>query len=242
MPTFAVDKRDTLAEHLLFALARREHTGRAPPRLTEPDRATWREFRGNLGYNHLLALVAQDASVRFPLPADPAAVLGPDGAASLEDVPRVIVRQWLDALTPDRLDAPRADVLTAAARGLGLPHRYAATSLHKLQADTRVLELPGTGGQLVARALERSPDATLHLNATVLTRDWADRAMAGFVAMELDAPHQDFVVNDPDLTWATDPERRRTYDLVFGLRPANGGTEDEDRLRGRFPQATLVLV
>lgn len=242
MPEFAVDKRNLLAEQLVTALARREHAGRASKRLTEPDLATWRQFRGNLGHNHLLALVAEDAAVRFPLPASPAAVLRDPAAPSLREVPHVQVVQWLSALTQEALGAPRSEALTQAARALDLPHRYAGASLHKLQAATRVLELPGTGGQLVARALERSPDATLHINCTVLTGGWADRAMAGLVAMEFDAPNQDFVHHDPDLQWATSPEQRARFDLVFGLHPSKGGSFDETALAGRFPQATLVLV
>ena len=148
----------------------------------------------------------------------------------------------MDALSEDALRADRGDSLAEAARVLGLPHRFAGASLHKLQAATRVLELPGTGGQLVARALDRSPDATLHVNCTVLTADWADRALAGLVAMEFDAPHQDFIHADPDLAWASGPEERGRFDLVFGLLPDKGGRWTEDTLRGRFTQATLVLV
>jgi hypothetical protein len=242
MPQFVANQRDLLAEQLLLALARREATGRAPKRLTESNLATWREFRGNLSYNHLLALVAEDAAVRFPLPASPAMVFREPGAPGFADVPSVQVVQWMDTLTPDRLQASRTDAITDMARALGLPHRYAGANLHKLQAATRVLELPGTGGQLVARALDRSPEAALHVNCTVLTSDWADRALAGVVAMEFDAPNQAFIKHDPDLSWASSPEHRSSFDLVFALQPDKGGVFSEDQLRGRFPQATLVLV
>lgn len=235
-------QRDRVAEQLMLALARREHHNRATARLTEPGLPTWKAFRGNLSYHHLLALLAEDAAVRFPLPADVNAVLQASTTQSLADIPANTVVHWLDQLTVDRLGADRADALAAMARALGLPHRFAGASLHKLQSATRVLELPGTGGQLIARALERSPDAVLHVNGTVLTSGWADRAMAGLVAMELDAPHQRFIHDDPDLSWAADPDNRSRFDLVFGLLPEKGGHYDKNALEQRFPVSTIVLV
>jgi hypothetical protein len=237
---FEIDRRDALARCLLVALARRERAGRAPLRLLEPGLATWKQLAGNLRRPHLLALLAEDAAVRFPLPADPRRVLGAE--ADLAKVSEPTLFSWMEALTPEVLDRPRADALAEHARILGLPHRFAGADLHKIQADARVLELPGTGGLLVARALEKSPDAHLHTNATVLTAGWADRAMAGLVAMEWDAPGVDFVLDDPELKRSTDPDQRHRYDLVFGLAPDKGGAWDAATLAARFPAATLVLV
>jgi hypothetical protein len=237
---FTLERRDVVARCLLTAIARRERAGRAPVRLTEPDLATWEQLRGNLRLPDLLALLAEDAAVRYPLPADVRRVLGAD--ADLSRLTDTTVYTWLRALTPAVLDATRAETITDYARALGLPSRFAGADLHKIQTDKRVLELPGTGGQLVARALERSPEAWLHIHTTVLTSTWADRAMAGLVAMEWDAPGVAFVVDDPQLTWATAPEQRNRFDLVFALQPEKGGAYSELALASRFPAATLVLV
>ena len=242
MTEFALNKRDRIAEQLVFALACREHQRRASARLTEHRQQTWQAFRGNLDYPHLVALLAEDAAVRFPLPADVNTVIGAGTNLQLSELSSATVVHWLNQLSPDRLDAPATAALASMATALDLPHRYAGANLHKLQSATRVVELPGTGGQLVARALERSPEAVLHVNATVLTSTWADRAMAGFVAMEFDAPHQSFIQDDPDLTWATAPAQRNRFDLVFGLLPDKGGNYAQDDLQLRFPAATIVLV
>lgn len=242
MADFALDRRDAVARCLLTALARRERAGRAPQRLLEGGLATWEQLRGNLRLQHLLALLAEDAAVRFPLPADLRRVLADDTAVDLTRVGHDVVGGWLRAITPAALDASRGEAIGDYARALGLPVRFAGAELHKLQADKRVLELPGTGGMLVARALERSPDAYLHTNATVLTSTWADRAMAGLVAMECDAPGVDFVVDDPELAWATEPDQRNRFDLVFGLMPDKGGLFHQAMLTSRFPAATIVLV
>jgi hypothetical protein len=240
MADFVQERRDLVARCLLQALARRERAGRAPQRLLEPGLATWEQLRGNLRLQHLLALLVEDTAVRFPLPADLRRVLGAE--VDLTRLSDAVVYSWISALSPEVLDAPRAEALTAYGRLLGLPTRFAGADLRKLQAETRVLELPGTGGQLVARALERSPEAWLHVNTTVLTASWADRAMAGLVAMECDAPGVDFVVDDPELAWATEPEQRNRYDFVFGLQPEKGGQHTEAALTSRFPTAILVLV
>ena len=237
MAELTLDRRDTVARCLLNALARRERAGRAPLRLLEPGLATWEQLRGNLGLPHLLQLLAEDAAVRFPLPADLGRVFG--APVDLGKVPNPTVYSWLQAL-PAVLDLSRTDAIVDYAKALGLPSRIPDPK-RTIQADKRVLELPGTGGQIVARALADGP-AHIHTNATVLTSSWADRAMAGLVAMELDAPNVDFAVEDPTLAWATEPEQRNRFDLVFGLSPERGGGWDRAALEGRFPAATVVLV
>ncbi|MES2638061.1 MAG: hypothetical protein V4850_01205 [Myxococcota bacterium] len=238
---FIQNRRNTIARCLLRALARRERSGRAPARLTEPGLATWVQMKGNLELQHLLALVAEDAAIRFPIPADLGRVLDVD-SQSFSKILDNIVDGWLRELTPDVLDAPRPDAIADYAKLLELPTRFAGADLHKIQADKRVLELPGTGGQLVARALERSPEAYLHTNCTVLTASWAERTLAGLAAMEWDAPGVDFTRDDADLAWATEPDQRHRFDLVFGLLPEKGGRWDTATLQSRFPAATIVLV
>lgn len=242
MAEYALEQRDRLARCLVRAMARRERSGRVAQRLTEPGLATWTQLKGNLRHHHLLALIAEDTAVRYPLPADLGRVLGRELARGFSHIPDGMVYGWMQELTDDVLGASRSDAITDYARVLDLPSRFAGADLHKIQVEKRVLELPGTGGQLVARALEKSPDAYLHTNCTVLVGAWAERAMAGLVAMEWDAPGVDFVRDDEDLAWATDPEQRHRFDLIFGLHPDKGGRWDASTLTSRFPAATLVLV
>lgn len=241
MPDFDLNHLSTLAACFVEALMRREWAERAPRRLTEPGRTTWRDFRGNLEHQHLLALVAEDVAVRFPLPADPRAVALDPSGPRFEALSDPSVRGLLDRAEEAReLDPARA--LERWARRLDRPTRFRGTDLRPIQAAHRVLELPGTGGLLAARALQVSPEAWLHTNVTVLAADWRDRAMAGLVAMELDTPHVDFVVTDAALEWAAAPERRGQFDRVIGLAAEKGGGFDAEGLVGRFPRASIALV
>ena len=47
----------TWAAALLHAIAREEAASRLPPRLTEPNLATWRRFKGRLTASDFLALL-----------------------------------------------------------------------------------------------------------------------------------------------------------------------------------------
>jgi hypothetical protein len=239
MHAFDLNALQSLTGCFLGAVARREHRGRAPSRLLEAGRATWTQFRGNLNLPHLVGLLAEDVAVRFALPADLRRVAGPENPYRWSDVADPVVHRILASLGEESLVEPTASALARWSKDLGLPSRFAAASLHKVQSTRRVLELPGTGGHLAARALESSPEAFLHTNFTVLTSDWRDRALAGLVAMELDAPHVEFIHQDPDLAFATDPARRNDFDLVFGIK---SGPWSEADLVPKFPRATLVLV
>ena len=249
MPAASAPPIDTLARLLLRALARREARDLAPRRLIDPGQGAWKQFAHNLEPNHLLALLAEDAATRFPLPADPEVVLQKLGGRGFASVPETTVVGWLrelearpDGELPEAVTADASDALRDAAQALGLPTRFAGASLHTVAASTRVVELPGTGGMLLHRALAKSPDARLHVNGTVLTSTWQDRALAGLVAMEVDAPGVDYVHHDPDLAWAAGKDQRGRFDLVFGLQPAKGGAFGEAELALRFPAATVVLV
>src|SRR5688572_7363507 len=74
-----------LATALLHALARDEAAGRRPPRLTEPQQATWRRFRGRLGSADLLRLLAEDASVVHPIPFNAARLVAPFTLDALDE-------------------------------------------------------------------------------------------------------------------------------------------------------------
>ena len=65
------------------------------------------------------------------------------------------------------------------------------------------------------------------------------------VALDLGAPHTDFIVKlaDNDLRDATHPLRQRSFDFVIGLHPDKGGLfRIEDQLAIWFPTAKVLLV
>ena len=78
VPGIPADRDPTLrwVRAVLLALARDEAAGRRTARLTEPDHATWKRFRGRLGARDLVALLFEDAAVGFPIPFDARAVGG----------------------------------------------------------------------------------------------------------------------------------------------------------------------
>ena len=226
-----------LAECLIEALARRESAGRSPARITKKD--DWNAFRGHMDHSHWLGMLAEDTAVRFPLPADPTAVAESPTAPAFTSLADPMVYDMTQKAQKEVLSlSPRA-VLTRWGKRL---NRRGWDVPRKIQPSMRVLELPGTGGLLAARALEKNEEAYLHTNITVLAADWLDRAMAGLVAMEANAPNTDFVRTDPDLAWATAAERRREFDLVLGLDTNHGGRWDEATLQERFPRADIALV
>ncbi|TVQ88637.1 MAG: hypothetical protein EA397_16860 [Deltaproteobacteria bacterium] len=235
---------DRLSLPFIQAIARMEHSGARPVRLTEPGRATWRQFKGNLDLPDLIALLAEDLAVTYPIPGDPSVVLGraADGHRGFAAVPSTTIFDALQTLTSETLTGDRRTTLLGWARHLDVPARFAGADLRKIKATDRVVELPGTGGLLCARALETSDEAFLHTNCVVLTKDWSDRALAGLVAVEHRAPNTDFIWQDPELARATARDHRETFTLVFGLQPEKGGTFAEKDLQGRFPNAAIVLV
>jgi hypothetical protein len=225
-----------LAKCLVEALARREAADQAPQRLGKLD--DWKAFKGHMDHSHLLGLLAEDTAVRFPLPADAAAVAESPSAPSFGRVTDSQA-QGMIFHAKKALDLTQRDTLISWGKRL---ERRGWDVPRKVQSTMRVLELPGTGGLLAARALEKTDDAYLHTNFTVLAQDWRDRAMAGLVAMEHNAPNTDFVFTDPELTWATDSTRRNTFDLVLGLSDTHGGRWSEATLKERFPRADIALV
>jgi hypothetical protein len=227
---------------LLHALARDEAAGRRPQRLTEPRLATWSRFRGRLTTTDLLALVFEDAAVIHRIPFDPEALGGP---IRLDRLPEALADGWLSALPSINLKAPGADYVGEQARLLGLPTRMARSDLHIVKPHQKVLELPGTGGQLAHHLVSNQRDLTLQDNFAVACGSWQELTLAGVIALELGAPHSDFAVKvEADgLRNAGHPLRQRSFDFVLGLHPDKGGLfRVEDQLAIWYPNAKVLLV
>ena len=226
---------------VLHALARDEATGHRPRRLTEPGHATWSRFRGRLGWAHLLQLVAEDAAVVQAVPFDMERILGPD-SPRLGHLPEVLVQGWFGQLDTLDLGAPSLDYIMGQAKLLGLPSRMARADLHQVKAHHKVLELPGTGGQLAHHLVSTQDEIFLQDNFMVACESWQDLTLAGLVAVDLVAPNADFALLDPELAHAREETLRTTFDFVVGLHPDKGGRFEPGRLQELFPNARVVLV
>ncbi len=240
----STDQRATgaWAAALLHALARDEAAGRRPERLTEPRLGTWTRFRGRLTATDLVALLFEDAAVLHPVPFDPSAVGGPIG---IERIPEPIAQSWLTAISTLDLKAAGAGYVEEQARLLGLPTRMARSDLHIVKPHQRVLELPGTGGQLAHHLVSSQRDITLHDNFVVACGSWQELTLAGVIALERGAPRSDFAmkVDVEDLRNPSHPLRQRTFDFVIGLHPDKGGLfRVENQLAIWFGNAKVLLV
>lgn len=230
------------AASLLHALARDEAAGRRPARLTEPRLATWTRFRGRLGPADLIALLFEDAAVLHKIPFDPAELGGPLALGALPDT---LAEEWLRALPTLDLQAASADYILGQARLLGLPTRLARSELHMVKPHQRVLELPGTGGQLAHHIVSTQTGLTLQDNFTVACGSWEELTLAGIVGLDRGAPHTRFALK-VELEQLREPEhelRKRSFDFVVGLDPEKGGLfRIEDQLAIWFSGAKVVLV
>lgn len=230
------------AAALTHALARDEAHGRRPPRLTEAGLATWSRFKGRLGSEDLLRILFEDAAVLHPVPFDPAALRG---GLSLDRLASGLTDEWLSSVPKLDLSASAADYVTAQAKLLGITTRLARADLHIVKRHQRVLELPGTGGQLMHHIATTSEGLSPQVNFTVACGSWQEHALAGLVGVELGAPHTDFAVRAEAAQLRNDehPIRRASFDYVVGQHPDKGGLfRAEDQLSIWFPTARIVLV
>lgn len=230
------------ASALLVALARDEAAGRRTERLTEPGLGTWTRFRGRLAAPDLIDLLFEDAAVLHRIPFDPAAV---DATLRLDRLPASAAEAWLQTIPSLDLKSPSADYLLEQARLLGLPTRLARSELHVVKPHQKVLELPGTGGQLAHHLASAQKDLTLRDNFVVACSTWQELTLAGLVALDRAAPSSDFVlkVDTGELRDPKHPLRQRTFDFVVGLHPDKGGLfRAADQLEIWFPHAKILLV
>jgi hypothetical protein len=227
---------------LLHALARDEAAGRRSPRLTEPRLDTWSRFRGRLTTADFFALLFEDAAVIHRVPFDPSAVGQPVDVGRLAALD---ADAWVKMLASLSLGEPGPDYVATQARLLALPTRLARSDLNVVKPHQRVLELPGTGGQLAYHLASSQRDLTLHDNFVVACSTWQELTLAGVVALELGAPHTDFAarVDIEDLRNPTHLVRQRPFDFVVGLHPDKGGLfRIENQLAIWFPTAKVLLV
>lgn len=230
------------AASLLHAIARDEAAGHRRPRLTEPKFDTWSRFRGRLRSTDLVSLLFEDAAVLHRMPFDSAVVGGSLYADQLSDD---LMDGWLEAIHSLSLTSAGADYIAEQARLLGLPTRMGRSDLHVVKPHQKVLELPGTGGQLAHHLVSSQRDLTLQDNFIVACSSWQELTLAGIVALELSAPHSDFATgaDASDLKNADHPLRQRSFDCVVGLQPDKGGLfRIEDQLAIWFPTAKVLLV
>ncbi|MCA9674837.1 MAG: hypothetical protein KC464_07350 [Myxococcales bacterium] len=234
---------DDYARALLHALARDEAAGRRTPRLTEAGLATWQRFRGRLGAADLLRLLAEDAAVGYPIPFDLRTHAAELDLARVDDD---LVEAWLRDLPSLDLAQPGPAYLEDQAKRLGVPSRLARTELHQVKQHQKVLELPGTGGQLSYHIVTTQDEPTLQVNCTIACGDWRELALAGIAALDAGAPPDaDFIVPATAAELASDqhPLRQKRFDFVVGLRPDKGGKfAVADQLALWFHGARIVLV
>lgn len=231
---------EVVTRALLNALARDEAAGRRPPRLTEPGLATWQRFRGRLGSADLFRLLVEDAAVAFSIPFGTGR-LGSEVA--FDEVHDELVEQVLAQL-PD-LGAPASAYIEEQARLLGVSTRLARSELHQVKVHQKVLELPGTGGQLSHHLVTTQSGITLQGNCVIACDGWRQLALAGIVALDRGAPNSDFIVATTTEALTTDqhPLRQQRFDFVVGVRPEKGGKlEIADQLAVWFHGAKVVLV
>jgi len=230
------------AAALLHAIAREEAAGRRRPALTEARLDTWSRFRGRLSSADLVSILFEDAAVLHRVPFDPDALGGSLRPAGL---PETLTDGWLKAIESLSLDVPGADYVLEQARLLGWPTRIARSELHVVKAHQKVLELPGTGGQLAHHLVSNQHDLTLQDNFVIACGSWQELTLAGVIGLELGAPHSDFVLraDASDIKIVEHPLRQRSFDFVVGLHPEKGGLfRVEDQLAIWFPTAKILLV
>jgi hypothetical protein len=219
-------------EAVVRALLREEARDRRPKRLLEPGRATWTQFHGRLKDVALIEILLEDASVAQPVPFDAARML--DGERPVQRVPADSVKAWLD-------DAPlagaSAEYITAQAKLLGLPTRFARSDLPVIKAHQRILELPGSGGQLTHHLLEVDPNLPIREVFTVACGAWQELVLAGLVCVEKGLLGEPPASLDPTLEAAR--RQTRAFDFVFGI---DTGLFAKAQLESWFPHARVVLV
>jgi hypothetical protein len=190
----------------------------------------------------LVELLFEDAAVlhRFPFSVEE---LNPAFApARLQEEN---VSKWIQAAASDREVVAPSTYVEEQARLLQLPTRMARSDLHVVKPHQKVLELPGTGGQLAHHLASTQRDLTLQDNFTAACGTWQELALAGIIALDLGTPHSDFVtrVDPAEMKAADHPLRQRSFDFVIGLHPDKGGVfRVEDQLAIWFPTAKVLLV
>ena len=224
------------AAAVAHAIAREEARDERNHRLLETGTSsTWNQFRGRLGPADLLALLAQNAAVKHPVPFDPSRTLGMRDA--FDRLAGSTAESLITEARAQAMDLGAGDYLTAQAKRLGVPSRLARADLHVVKANQRVLELPGTGGQL-AHHLTHKHDLPFREVFTIACGNWREYALAGIAALDCRSLGEPRLLLDPELAKCRDG----AFDMVVGLHPDKGGRFTPRQLEGWFPKIPVVLV
>ena len=151
---------EVYAAAVAHALLREEQLGRKPHRISEPRLATWLQFAGNLTGHDFLELLCEDAAVTQPF-----AFEAPDHVTWLWDVNDWILGAWQESLS----SGPEY-VAQQASHLLG-QHWKGTRELPCVEPHDRVLELPGTGGQISYAVLRQSQGLYLQDGFTVVVAE-----------------------------------------------------------------------
>lgn len=248
IPTFNLDALNTeqrptalWTASLLYAIAREEAKGRRKRRLSEPALETWNRFRGRLKFADFIALLFEDAAVIHPIPFDSNTLPGLNTASP---IPESAAEAWVNAFSAFSIES--CDYIADQARFLGISNDFVLPELEPpLKAHHKVLELPGSGAQIAHRLVSALAELSLQENFTVLCNSWQEFTLAGLVAVDIGAPHSNFI-HRADIETLSKPEhplRRRSFDFVIGRAPGKGGLfRAEDQLHIWFPSARIILV
>ena len=217
-----------LLDATLSSIARLEAAGEKPARLTDPDHQRWARFRRSLGWRDYIELLHADAAGSFPEPFDLSrwAGLPLDVTA---DAAELLVRRNAQPSA-----AEPAAYLRAKAEELGLTSRGALSDLPVVQPREMVLELPGSGGRLMAHLALSQGNLDVQRQFTVVAASPAERVLIGLSIVEARA-------NPPTIWLASELEARlekARVDRVFGLAVAAEGWAHLDD--ARLAEARLV--
>ncbi|MDX9722493.1 MAG: hypothetical protein RBU37_17235 [Myxococcota bacterium] len=152
-------------------------------------------------------------------------------------LPSALCERWLEALPGLELRAKPEDYIAAQARLLGVPSRLARSELHVVKPHHKVLELPGTGGQLAHHLVSTHAELSLRDNFTVACGSWRELTLAGIVGLDLAAPNTDFAVA-ADGAALRDPEHPLRQG-TWGNRPGAQSTRTWEN--GPSAQSTRTL-
>ena len=197
------------------------------PRLTEADWSSWRRIAGRAGTAEFIRLLHDDLASAFPTafdlqrwPSDPVAGLGEAEAIEIAE----------SALAADNGDT--LSFLRTAAAGLGLPASGPISSLPKVQAHQRIVELPGTAGRIAAHQVLTYSDLSFDRQFVFVADTFAERLLIGLAALELRSnPPEILVTTDLKALLASDSR----IDRAFGMQnaPEAQGAIDAVRASGK---------
>ncbi len=219
----------------LRAIARMERdTNRAlrRPRLTETGWSTWRRIAGRAGTGEFIRLLHDDLAGAFPTAfdlhrwsSDPLVGMSEADATALAE--SALVDEESDTVT----------FLRAAAAALGMPAAGSVSSLPKVQAHQRVVELPGTGGRIAAQQVLTHIDLSFDRQFVYVADTFAERLLIGIAALELRSnPPEIITTADLKALLATDSR----IDRAFGLQTSTAAEVAADAVRAAGKEVRCV--